>query len=99
AVVKEMAIIMCGRPPLPDTIDQTGIQRVYEPGAEVFLACKRGYVPSAGSRKIICTSNGKWTNPTLKCEREWMNPTPKCELILFEYRYKYCQVFYFSGLL
>ncbi|XP_048868799.1 beta-2-glycoprotein 1-like [Brienomyrus brachyistius] len=59
---------VCGRPPLTNDMDPAGFQRVYEVGQEIFLSCKPGYTPSKGSRRVVCTASGKWTNPTLKCE-------------------------------
>lgn len=63
-------LAVCSRPPLTNEMDPAGFQRVYEVGAEVFLSCKPGHTPSKGSRRVVCTASGKWTNPTLKCERE-----------------------------
>ncbi|XP_036405103.1 beta-2-glycoprotein 1-like [Megalops cyprinoides] len=58
---------VCGRPPVMADVEEHGFQRVYEVGSEVFLSCKRGYIPTSGSRKIICTSSGQWSQAKLKC--------------------------------
>ncbi|XP_045065612.1 beta-2-glycoprotein 1-like isoform X2 [Coregonus clupeaformis] len=57
----------CGRPPLIEGMELEGLQRVYSPGDEVALQCKRGYTPTSGSRTIICTASGDWSKSRLKC--------------------------------
>ncbi|XP_038835135.1 beta-2-glycoprotein 1-like [Salvelinus namaycush] len=57
----------CGRPPLGDGKELEGFQRVYSPGDEVVLSCKRGYTPTSGSRTILCTASGDWTKSKLTC--------------------------------
>lgn len=61
---------VCGRPKVSDHLEVETVQRVYEPGEEVVLACAPGYTRSGGSRVIICTKDGEWGKVTLKCARE-----------------------------
>lgn len=58
---------VCGRPRVSDHLEVETVQRVYEPGEEVVLACAPGYTRSGGSRVIICTKDGEWGKVTLKC--------------------------------
>ncbi|XP_026215267.1 beta-2-glycoprotein 1-like [Anabas testudineus] len=58
---------VCFRPELQDNIELDGIQRYFNPGAELPLSCKQGYTPMSGPRKIVCTASGQWTKTKLKC--------------------------------
>uniref|UniRef100_A0A3B3XW68 Beta-2-glycoprotein 1 n=2 Tax=Poecilia mexicana TaxID=48701 RepID=A0A3B3XW68_9TELE len=58
---------VCSRPQLSGNIEMSGIQRFSSPGEELALACKEGYTPLSGPRKIVCTINGVWTSTKLKC--------------------------------
>ncbi|KAL1006079.1 hypothetical protein UPYG_G00067580 [Umbra pygmaea] len=57
----------CDRPLLSVGMDTDGLQRVYSPGDQVVVSCKRGFTPSPGLRTIICTARGDWTKTKLKC--------------------------------
>ncbi|KAJ8399660.1 hypothetical protein AAFF_G00407650 [Aldrovandia affinis] len=61
---------VCGRPSVQPNVEDEEFMRVYEAGQEVILSCKRGYTPTAGSRKIICGGSGSWSRSTLQCSRK-----------------------------
>ncbi|XP_076027204.1 beta-2-glycoprotein 1-like [Genypterus blacodes] len=58
---------VCSRPELDATIEVHGLQRFFNPGAEVVLSCVQGYSPLLGPRKIVCGASGGWTRTRLKC--------------------------------
>ncbi|XP_022620748.1 beta-2-glycoprotein 1-like [Seriola dumerili] len=58
---------VCSRPDLGGNIKMDGIQRYFNPGAELALSCKQGYTPQSGPRKIVCGASGKWTTTQLLC--------------------------------
>ncbi|KAL1006077.1 hypothetical protein UPYG_G00067550 [Umbra pygmaea] len=59
---------VCGRPHMPDGIDEMGLKRVYEIGEQVNLGCERGYTPGkAKTATITCTASGEWSKLDLVC--------------------------------
>ncbi|KAL6455634.1 hypothetical protein MHYP_G00354850 [Metynnis hypsauchen] len=58
---------VCERPPPQDGSELVGGQYFFEPGTQIILSCSQGYTPSGGSRKMVCKSDGEWTERTLKC--------------------------------
>ncbi|XP_051996952.1 beta-2-glycoprotein 1-like isoform X1 [Xyrauchen texanus] len=69
------ASTVCSRPPAVDGSEVLGGQRVFEPGELATLKCSEGYTPISGSRKIICTITGEWTERSLQCSPKRC-PTP-----------------------
>ncbi|XP_074555483.1 beta-2-glycoprotein 1-like [Halichoeres trimaculatus] len=57
----------CFRPQLPENVETEGLQRFFNPGAELALSCKKGYTPISGPRKIVCAASGQWTQTKYKC--------------------------------
>ncbi|XP_059193305.1 beta-2-glycoprotein 1-like [Centropristis striata] len=58
---------VCARPELTANIEMDGLQRYFNPGAELWLSCKRGYTSVLGPRKIVCGDSGQWTKTKLMC--------------------------------
>nr|XP_046265045.1 beta-2-glycoprotein 1-like [Scatophagus argus] len=58
---------VCFRPELAGNIEMDGLQRYFNPGAELVLTCKKGYTPVSGPRKIVCSASGEWTKTKLQC--------------------------------
>ncbi|XP_034544399.1 beta-2-glycoprotein 1-like [Notolabrus celidotus] len=58
---------VCFRPQLSDNIEMEGLQRYFNPGAELALSCKHGYTPISGPRTIVCAASGEWTKTKYKC--------------------------------
>ncbi|XP_071360931.1 beta-2-glycoprotein 1-like [Trachinotus anak] len=58
---------VCFRPQLAANIEMDGIQRYFNPGAELVLSCKQGYSPVSGPRTIVCGASGQWTKTKLIC--------------------------------
>nr|ACQ59078.1 Beta-2-glycoprotein 1 precursor [Anoplopoma fimbria] len=59
---------VCFRPVLTANIETDGLQRFFNPGAELILSCKQGYTPVFGPRKIVCAASGEWTKTKLMCK-------------------------------
>ncbi|XP_029904927.1 beta-2-glycoprotein 1-like isoform X2 [Myripristis murdjan] len=58
---------VCARPVLGANIMVSGLQRFFNPGAELVLSCKSGYSPVSGPRTIVCSDRGEWTKTRLMC--------------------------------
>ncbi|XP_068448662.1 beta-2-glycoprotein 1-like [Clinocottus analis] len=58
---------VCVRPELSANIETDGLQRFFNPGAELTLSCIKGYTPMLGPRKIVCGASGQWTKSKLLC--------------------------------
>ncbi|XP_029950537.1 beta-2-glycoprotein 1-like [Salarias fasciatus] len=68
---------VCVRPELSPTFEMAGLQRYFNPGAELSLSCKQGYSPVSGPRKIVCGASGEWTKTRLMCiPKRCPNPEP-----------------------
>lgn len=66
---------VCSPPPPVDGSEVLGEQHVFEPGEQAILKCSQGYTSTGGSRKIVCTITGEWTERTFKCSLKRC-PTP-----------------------
>ncbi|AWP05897.1 Beta-2-glycoprotein 1 [Scophthalmus maximus] len=58
---------VCFRPDLAANIEMDGVQRYFNPGADLALSCKQGFTPMLGPRKIVCTAKGEWTKTRFMC--------------------------------
>ncbi|XP_070683703.1 beta-2-glycoprotein 1-like [Pempheris klunzingeri] len=58
---------VCFRPKVADNIVVLGLQRYFNPGAELVLSCEQGYTPLSGPLKIVCAESGQWTKTKLIC--------------------------------
>ncbi|XP_035033983.2 beta-2-glycoprotein 1 isoform X2 [Hippoglossus stenolepis] len=65
---------VCLRPDLPVNVEVDGLQRFFNPGAELALSCKQGYTPILGPRTIVCSARGEWTKTRLMCKPKLCPP-------------------------